>query len=155
MSGGLAAWDTNVLSRAAPGSMLARFVEARAAAREPIAIAAPVWSEVVTGAEAAARRGRMTPWMHAAFRWQRNAIADGLVRVLPLDEPAARALGILRGRASPNRSTSWAFDAAIAATCWVNGYAVVTRNRADFDALAEVIATHIGGEPLLVTGPPA
>ena len=40
----------------------------------------------------------MTPWMHAAFRWQRNAIADGLVRVLPLDEPAARAH--LRGLAA-------------------------------------------------------
>ena len=49
MSGELAAWDTNVLSRVAPGSPLARFVEARAAAREPIAIAAPAWSEVVNG----------------------------------------------------------------------------------------------------------
>jgi predicted nucleic acid-binding protein len=155
MSGELAAWDTNVLSRVAPGSPLARFVEARAAAREPIAIAAPAWSEVVNGAESARRRGRMTPWMDAAFRWQRTAIADGVVRVLPLDEPAARTLGILRGRASSNRSTSWAFDAAIAATCWVHGYAVVTRNRADFDELAELIAKHIGGEPLLVTGPPA
>ena len=75
--------------------------------------------------------------------------------MLPLDEPAGRTLGILRGRASPNRSTSWAFDAAVAATCWVHGYAVVTRNRADFDELAGLIATHIGGEPLLVTGPPA
>ena len=74
--------------------------------------------------------------------------------MLPLDEPAARTLGILRGRASPNRSTSWAFDAAIAATCWVHGYAVVTRNRADFDELAELIATHIGGERLVVAAPP-
>ena len=154
MSGELAAWDTNVLSRAAPGSPLARFVEGRAAAREPIAVAAPAWSEVVNGAETAERRGQMTPRMRAAFGWQRTAIGDGLVRVLPLDEPAARTLGILRGQASPNRSTSWAFDAAIAATCWVHGYAVVTRNRADFDELAELIATHIGGERLVVAAPP-
>lgn len=154
MSGELAAWDTNVLSRVGPGSPLAQVVEAHAAARAPIAIAAPAWSEVVNGVETAERRGRMTPWMHAAFRWQRNAIAHGLLRVLPLDEPAARTLGILRGRASPNRPTSWVFDAAIAATCWVHGYAVVTRHRADFDELAQLIATHIGGEPLYVAAPP-
>ena len=151
----LEAWDTSVYSRVASGSRLARVVEARARAQQPIAIAAPTWSEVVGGFVAAERRGQATSRLRAAHVWQRNAIADGLVRVLPLDEPAARALGILRGRASPNRSTSWAFDAAIAATCWVNGYAVVTRNRADFDELASMIATHIGGAALSVVAPPA
>jgi len=151
----LDAWDANVYSRVTSDSALAHVVEARAEAQQPVAITSAAWAEVVNGFELSRRRGRPSPSLRDAHVWQRRAVSDGLVEVLPLDEPAARTLGILRGRASPNRSTSWTFDAAIAATCWVHGYAVVTRNRADFVELAELIATHIGGEPLLVTPPPA
>ena len=144
----LAAWDTNVISRAVPGSEAAATIAARAEAGTPIAVPAVAWSEVVAGYEHAARRGVVPPSLRAAHAWQRNVVSSGDVEVLSLDELAARALGTLRGRTSLQRSKTWDRDAAIAATCWAHGYAVVTRNVHDFESLAEIIRQHVGG-PLL------
>src|SRR5215218_10272047 len=119
----LEAWDTNVISRAVPGSAAGKTIAARAAAGVPIAVPAVAWSEVVAGYENAVRqRGAgVSVSLQAAHAWQRTAIASGDVEVLPLDELAARALGVLRGRTSLQKSKAWDRDAAIAATCWAHG----------------------------------
>jgi predicted nucleic acid-binding protein len=147
------AWDSNVLRRVVPRSAAAALIERRAAAGEPIAHPAPAWAEIVAGYEALVRRGRQSPSLGHAHGWLRAAVGAGDVEVLPFDELAARAAGIVRGGAGLRRPKSWDVDVTIAATCWANAYTLVTRNRSDFVEIGALLARLVGGEPLRLAAP--
>jgi predicted nucleic acid-binding protein len=147
------AWDSNVLSRTAPGSAAAKLIERWAEAGGAIAVPAPAWAEIVAGYEDAVRRGRDTSRLRISHGWLRVAVDAGDVEVLDFDEIAARATGIIRGATSLQRSESWDVDVTIAAACWSNCYTLVTRNRSDFEELGALFRRLIGGPPLLVSAP--
>ena len=120
--------------------------------------------ETVRGLHAAVLRDER---FAGALDWCLRTVFSDLVEILPLDGHAAFVAGRLRaehslpaGRRRANQSKAeqragWALDLQIAASAWTAGRAVVTLNRDDFDAIAEVIAAlYPSADPLAVLDPP-
>lgn len=133
--------DTNVLCAGAPAR----------AVHSPDLVA---WMEgntdrlylsVITVAEvedgiAKARREQATLKADRLAAWLQTLLHLYGARVLPLDLPAARLLGILSDKARAAGRAPGLADLAIAATAAARGYIVVTRNLRHFDGLG--VLTH-------------
>ena len=162
----LAAWDTSALSRLQPGSGVEAYVLERAAAGDPVRVAASAVSEVIYGYE---RRAVDDPRFRSLIAWFTQLLATGVLQVVPFDERAAVVAGRLRARAphppgrarrdsrsKTMRQASWLMDIQIVAAAFAAGLEVATQNRADFEQLGGVLAElYPEVPPLVVTEPPA
>lgn len=157
-----AVWDTTLVSQIYPGGQLERDLLDRAAAGEPIAIAAPTVMEVVRGLQATAAT---RPKIAAALAWFIRLLTSELVEILPLDRSAAILAGRLRatqptppaGRrrkgTKPEQRAGWVLDIQIAACAWTHGRQLATENRDDFQALSDLIANLYPDTTKLIIAP--
>lgn len=154
-----ALWDTTLASRIHPESEQLDYLADRAAAGDPVRVAAPAVLEVAYGyrlrADADERFRRLLHW------WIRF-VASAAFSVVPLDGRAAIVAGQLRGR-SPHpprkssrdrrsktmRQASWILDIEIAATAFAAGLDVATDNWADFERLGDMLLRLHPGAPAL------
>lgn len=120
--------DTNVVSeplRPAPDPGVLRKIEEH---RDRLAIAAPVWHELVFGAERLpdSRRKR-------AIELYLLEVVAATLPILPYDRPAARHHAIERARLAALGSTPPFVDGQIAAIAHVHRLTLVTADRAGFE----------------------
>ncbi|HEX8054700.1 MAG TPA: hypothetical protein VF517_17060 [Thermoleophilaceae bacterium] len=154
-----AAWDTTLLSRVQPAGDAVEYVLGRAAAGEPVRVAAPAVLEVTYGYELRAGRD---PRFRSLLDWFTHLMASGTFRVVPLDGRAAVVAGRVRAamphppggrkrdpRSKTMRQAAWLLDIQIAASAFAAGLDVATANRADFDEIAAVLATLFPAAPRL------
>lgn len=117
-------------------------------AGSPVAMPSAVIAEIVFGL---VRTGLREPRARAHRDWLLDLVNRALV-VLPLTAEAAEIAGELRAQqAFPPTGTrrpkgsrgeqhvAWIMDLFIAATVWVHGYDLVTRNVGDFERIAELL----------------
>jgi predicted nucleic acid-binding protein len=124
--------DTNVLSEWVkplpdPG-LIAWLADAD---EDRVFISAVTLAELNHGVERLAqgqRRSRLEAWLHEDLPLRFEG------RILPVDEPVARAWGAITARRDAIGRPIGAMDAFIAATAEVHGLALVTRNVQDFEA---------------------
>lgn len=129
----------------------------------PIAVPTVVFSEVSYGVKLASGRN---PALVMNYEWLLGLIADALLQPLALDIEAADVAGELRAMQpippttgtkrtteKPERRAGWVLDLFVAATAWVNGCDVVTRNRRDFERIAELLPVLDEDDHLQVSEP--
>jgi predicted nucleic acid-binding protein len=155
----VSAWDTTVVSRLHPGSVLEQHVVERAWAGDPVAIGAPTVMEAMRGLQT---RAAVTSAGARTLSRFDELLSRALVEVLPLDRHAATVAGRVRGEhpipptgarrkgVKPEQRAAWVLDIQIAACAWTNGRSIVTENVRDFERLSELIATLYPGVPKLV-----
>jgi predicted nucleic acid-binding protein len=144
-----ALWDTSVLSQLGPSQALTQYVEERAIRGNPVRVAAPAVLEVSYGYEKEGSSGG--PELRSPRRLGQS-LADGRLRVVPLDGRAALIAGRIRGRAphappskkgdgrgKTMRQAAWLLDIQIAATAFAAGLDVATRDRRDFERIANLL----------------
>lgn len=134
------AWDTSILSRAAPGTPRAERALAEAASGRPIAIPSLAWAEYRKGLHNAVRLGSASNALSYHQAWWAERVRDGDALILPLDRTAADLVGFLLGQ-RPKANASWQCDVMIAATAWSAGYAIGTDNRRDFDEIVALLGS--------------
>jgi predicted nucleic acid-binding protein len=129
----------------------------------PIAVPTPVLSEVAFGV---AQRADIQPALVNQYEWLLDLIERSILQPLPLTVLAASVAGELRarqpapptgdrkrGRAKPEQRVGWFLDLMIAATAWVHGCDIVSRNTADFERIAELLPAPDDDSRLLATPP--
>jgi predicted nucleic acid-binding protein len=145
------AWDTTLVSELRPGSDADAHVLRQAARGEPVAVAAVSLFEAAYGY---ARAGAERPAFANLLRWLSERADDpAVLTVIPFAARAAMVAGRLRAlhpappaprrhdrRPKTERRAAWVLDLQIAATCWAAGYEVATRNRSDFETIADLVA---------------
>lgn len=129
--------DTNVVSewtKERPNPGVIRWLEATDEDRLFLSVA--TLSELRYGVDrlpAGTRKRRLNEWLaqHLPSRFEG--------RIVPVDAAVADAWGAVRARTEAAGRNTSAMDALIAATAQVRGFAVVTRNVADFTDIAAVV----------------
>jgi toxin FitB len=121
--------DTNVISEArkqarANAGVSAFFLEA-AAQQTPLYLSVVTLGELRRGVELIRHRGDLAQ-AKLLERWLNSVMKDFQHQILPFDADAAQVWGRLR---VPNAHNE--IDKQIAATAWVHGLTVVTRNIRD------------------------
>jgi predicted nucleic acid-binding protein len=157
------AWDTSLVSRLVPASPAYDAVLAAAESGAPVGVPTPVLAEVSYGV---ARSAARLPALIETHAWLGELIASGLLVALPLTAVAAEVAGELRaharippagsarrGRAKAEQRVGWVMDLMIAATTWVHGYDIVTRNARDYERIAELLPVGDRGIRFAVVAP--
>ena len=154
----IALWDTTLASRLHPHADTLDHVLEQAAAGTPIRVAAPAVLEIAYGYQRSANRDARYGGLLA---WFSRLLASDAFMVVALDGRAALVAGRLRGalahppstrrdrRSKTMRQASWLLDIQIAAIAFAAGLDVATENRADFEALADMLAALFPGAPPL------
>jgi predicted nucleic acid-binding protein len=142
-------WDTSLASRVRPESAELEHLNDQRTLGTPVRLAAPAVLEIAYGYQRiAALDGRAS----ALLTWFTALFEDGSFAIVPFDGRAGIVAGRLRAEmrhppARPRdhgsktmRQASWLLDIQIAATAFAAGLDVATRNREDFEVLADALA---------------
>jgi len=135
----------------APGNRHELRLLERAAANDPVALAAPTVMEIAYGLSKASLRDER---FLAAGAWFTRLVTGDLVIVCALDEHAALVAGKLRARhplppttaqrprkgTKPDQRAAWLLDIQIAACAWTAGAWLRTDNQHDFQLLARLLS---------------
>jgi len=152
-----------VASRVRPGSLEYQKITFAVIAGDPVALPTPVIGEIFYGLF---REDKRRPeFLHHA-RWLQSLLEDRIVESLPvttdvailaaeilaaLPVPGARRPGDSRSKAEDR--VSWHADILIAATAFVHGYDLMTRNVKDFERIPAAMPTDAPGDALQVHPP--
>jgi predicted nucleic acid-binding protein len=142
-------WDTSLASRVRPESAELEHLNDQRTLGTPVRLAAPAVLEIAYGYQRIAALDDRAPVLLA---WFTTLIDDGSFAIVPFDGRAGIVAGRLRAemrhppprpkdhRSKTMRQASWLLDIQIAATAFAGGLDVATRNREDFEVLADALA---------------
>lgn len=136
------ALDNNILDgwRRQQHGVLIAITDYIARFKTPPALPAIVVFEMMDGFHhAIAKAGQITPLMQQALTNTKNLTQ--LCPILEFNNSAANIAGFITGHLSRNISKNDLNDVFIAATVLAHGYGIVTRNRKDFELIANHLPT--------------
>lgn len=152
-------WDTSLASRVRPASAELEYLADQRASGAPVRLAAPAVLEIAYGYHRIAAIDDRAP---ALLAWFTTLVENGAFAIVPFDGRAGIVAGRLRAemrhppsrpkdhRSKTMRQASWLLDIQIAATAFAAGLDVATRNRADFEVLADALAVLFPQAPPLL-----